>query len=192
MRKEVNPMDTATKVAAWLFTGLFAGLGLWQMPAEPAPLEAPPASVFEPYVYGEAPAAATRPVEATSSPVDAPAPLDTVKTPKPLTTCSEAAVLALAAGLPHDQLDTALKVAVRESRCTSDAYNGLDPMSGSYGIYQINGFWCKPTKYWPTGWLQAHGIAENCEMLFDPWTNTKAMVAIWLNSGWSPWHTAND
>lgn len=185
-------MDALTKTVAWLFAGLFAGLSLWQMPAEPAPLEAPPVTLFEEYEYGEVPSAATRPVKAASSPVDAPTPTNTAESPKPLTTCVEAATLALAAGLPQNQLETAMKVAVRESRCTSDAYNGLDPMSGSYGIYQINGFWCRPSTYWPTGWLQAHDILDDCEMLFDPWINTKAMVAIWLNSGWSPWHTAND
>jgi len=61
-----------------------------------------------------------------------------------VTSCTEVATLALAEGLPPSELETALRVAVRESRCTSDAHNASDPNSGSFGIYQINGFWCLP------------------------------------------------
>jgi hypothetical protein len=105
-------------------------------------------------------------------------------------TCEQVAVLALAEGLPQDQLETALLVAVRESRCTEDAYNGTDTNGGSFGVYQINGYWCLPNTYWPTGWLQAKGILETCDDLFNPTINTQAMVAIWRNSGWLPWNTA--
>jgi hypothetical protein len=110
--------------------------------------------------------------------------------PALVTTCAQVATLALAEGLPPSELETALRVAVRESRCTSDAFNASDPNGGSYSIYQINGFWCRPSTYWPTGWLQAKGIVETCDDLFDPTTNTRAMVAIWHNSGWLPWTTA--
>lgn len=111
--------------------------------------------------------------------------------PALVTTCTQVASLALAEGLPQAELETALRVAVRESRCTSDAFNPHDTMGGSAGVYQINYFWCKPSTYWPTGWLQAQGILDTCDELFDPTTNTKAMVAIWRNSGWLPWKTAN-
>ena len=115
----------------------------------------------------------------------------TTTLPALVTTCSQVATLAVAEGLPQTELKTALKVAVRESLCTSDAFNATDTMGGSAGIYQINYFWCKPSTYWPTGWLQAHGILQTCDELFNPVTNTKAMVAIWNNSGWLPWKTAN-
>lgn len=105
--------------------------------------------------------------------------------------CSQVATLALAEGLPASELETALRVAVRESRCTSDAFNALDAHGGSYSIYQINGYWCQPNEYWPNGWLQEKGIVETCQDLFDPVTNTRAMVAIWRNSGWLPWKTAS-
>jgi hypothetical protein len=111
--------------------------------------------------------------------------------PALVTTCTQVATLALAAGLPPSELETALRVAVRESRCTSDAFNSYDTNGGSYSIYQINGYWCRPNQYWPTGWLQAKGIVETCDDLFDPVLNTRAMVAIWRNSGWLPWKTAN-
>lgn len=125
-------------------------------------------------------------------PASIPATTTTTTTmPALVTTCSQVATLALAEGLPPSELETALKVAVRESRCTSDAFNAYDTNGGSYSIYQINGYWCQPNKYWPIGWLQAKGIVETCNDLFDPTTNTRAMVAIWRNSGWLPWTTAN-
>jgi hypothetical protein len=115
----------------------------------------------------------------------------TTTLPALVTTCTQVASLALAEGLPPSELETALRVAVRESRCTSDAFNADDPNGGSYSIYQINGFWCLPNTNWPTGWLQAKGIVNTCTDLFNPVTNTRAMVAIWRNSGWLPWKTAN-
>ena len=114
----------------------------------------------------------------------------TTTLPAYVNTCTQVATLAVAEGLPPTELETALRVAVRESRCTSDAYNATDPNGGSYGIYQINGYWCLPNIYWPTGWLQAKNIVANCADLFDPTTNTRAMVAIWHNSGWLPWTTS--
>ena len=114
----------------------------------------------------------------------------TTTLPALVTTCTQVASLALAEGLPPSELETALRVAVRESRCTSDAHNASDPNSGSYGIYQINGFWCLPNSNWPTGWLQAKNILETCDDLYDPTTNTQAMVAIWHNSNWLPWTTS--
>ena len=126
-------------------------------------------------------------------PASIPATTTTTSTTLPalVTTCTQVASLALAEGLPPSELETALRVANRESRCTSDAFNAYDTNGGSYSIYQINGYWCRPNQYWPTGWLQAKGIVETCSDLFDPTTNTRAMVAIWRNSGWLPWKTAN-
>ena len=114
----------------------------------------------------------------------------TTTMPVLVTTCTQVATLALAEGLPPSELETALKVAVRESRCTSDAFNPYDTNGGSYSIYQINGFWCRPNENWPIGWLQAKGIITDCADLFDPTINTRAMVAIWRNSGWLPWTTS--
>ena len=129
-----------------------------------------------------------RPVSPTTVYVATP---PTTTMPPYVNTCTQVAVLALAEGLPQDQLETALRVAVRESRCTSDAFNGTDTKGGSRGVYQINGAWCMPNEYWPIGWLQAKGIVETCDDLFNPTVNTRAMVAIWRNSGWLPWKTAN-
>ena len=114
----------------------------------------------------------------------------TTTVPAYVNTCTQVATLALAEGLPQAQLETALRVAVRESRCNSDAFNPTDSNGGSYSIYQINGYWCRPNAYWPKGWLQAKGILETCDDLFNPTINTRAMVAIWRNSGWLPWKTS--
>ena len=125
-----------------------------------------------------------RPVSPTTVYVATP-PTTTV--PEYVNTCTQVATLALAEGLPQAQLETALMVAVRESRCNSDAFNPTDSNGGSYSIYQINGYWCRPNAYWPKGWLQAKGILQTCDDLFNPTVNTRAMVAIWRNSGWLPW-----
>jgi len=126
-------------------------------------------------------------------PITVPAPTTTTTTTTtvPVTTCVQVATLAVAAGLPPDELDTAVQIAASESRCTSEAFNATDPNNGSYSIWQINGFWCEPSTYWPQGWLQAHGILTTCNDLYDPMTNARAMVAIWHNSGWHPWTTYN-
>ena len=138
------------------------------------------------------PGNAQAPTETTQVvPASLPPTTTTTTLPALVTTCTQVASLALAEGLPPSELETALRVAVRESRCTSDAHNASDPNSGSYGIYQINGFWCLPNSNWPTGWLQAKSIVSTCADLYDPTTNTQAMVAIWRNSGWLPWRTAN-
>lgn len=124
------------------------------------------------------------------SPVTAP-PVPTTRPIVKTTNCAQVGVLAVAAGLPTTELATAVKIARRESRCWSDAHNKADTVGQSYGIWQLNDFWCRPSKYWPTGWLQAKGILDTCEQLLDPQINAAAMVAIWRNSGWLPWATAN-
>ena len=163
-------MTIALKAAfTALFTICAAGIAL-ALPASPT--SAPSRLVSPTTVY-----------EAT--------PPTTTTLPAYVNTCTQVATLALAEGLPQDQLETALRVAVRESRCTENAFNGTDTKGGSRGIYQINGAWCVPNEYWPIGWLQAKGIVETCDDLFNPTINTRAMVAIWRNSGWLPWKTAN-
>ena len=123
------------------------------------------------------------------NPVTAP-PVPTTRPVIKTTNCAQVGVLAVAAGLPTSELGTAVKVARRESRCWSDAHNKADTVGQSYGVWQINDFWCRPSTYWPTGWLQAKGILDTCEQLLDPQINAAAMVAIWRNSGWLPWATA--
>lgn len=101
--------------------------------------------------------------------------------------CDEWMDLARLVGWPEDQLPKLSYTIFRESRCRPDQHNPDDPMGGSNGLTQINQFWCKPTRYWPDGWLQSHGVLEHCDDLYDPEVSLRASLAIWGNSGWSPW-----
>ena len=129
----------------------------------------------------------TPPVTVSLAPV---VPLTTT-TVKPLTDCQYALQLAQQAGWPLTEMGTVARILYRESACQVRAFNKFDSNGGSYGLYQINGFWCRPSKYWPTGWLQAQGILETCEQLFDPVINTNSAIAIWHNSGYGPWALPN-
>ena len=81
----------------------------------------------------------------------------------------------------------------RESRCTKTAHNPYDANGGSYGLFQINRFWCMPNKYTQRGFLQDNGVLRFCYELFDPYTNGRAFMAIFNyglethDFGWSPW-----
>ncbi len=129
-------------------------------------------------------------------------------TPQPLTVdearllygkCGEWRELALMVGWPAEEWGTLSYVLHRESRCNIGSQNKTDPMSGSRGLMQINGYWCKPTKYSANGWLQDHGILTTCDDLYDPVVNLRAGLAIWLygegkhGCGWrGPWATPCD
>lgn len=104
--------------------------------------------------------------------------------------CDDALQLALDLGFPTDQLGMLDLVLTRESKCQPTAHNTSDPNGGSYGLAQINGFWCLPNSNWPIGWLQAKGILDECSDLFNATTNLRATLAIYNNSGWAPWATA--
>jgi hypothetical protein len=108
-----------------------------------------------------------------------------------IATCDDALQLALDLGFPADQLATLELVMYRESRCLPHAFNPNDPNGGSYSLTQINGFWCLPNSQWPIGWLQEKGILEECSDLFNATISLRATLAIYNNSGWAPWATAN-
>ena len=110
--------------------------------------------------------------------------------------CGEWHDTALSVGWPEAEWPTLSRVMFRESRCSTDAHNKTDPISGSRGLLQINGYWCRPSRYSQNGWLQDKGILSNCDDLFEPVTNLKAGLAIWLygehkhGCGWrGPWAT---
>jgi len=110
--------------------------------------------------------------------------------------CGEWRELALAVGWPAEEWPTLSYVLHRESRCNIGSHNKTDPMSGSRGLMQINGYWCKPTKYSKAGWLQDKGILSKCDDLYDPEVNLRAGLAIWQygedkhGCGWrGPWAT---
>lgn len=113
--------------------------------------------------------------------------------------CGEWRELALSIGWPAEEWYTMSHVLYRESRCSTISHYKADPMSGSRGLMQINGYWCRPSKWSKAGWLQDRGILTTCDDLFDPTINLKAGLAIWLygeekhGCGWrGPWATSCD
>jgi hypothetical protein len=109
--------------------------------------------------------------------------------------CPDYYNLAKEVGWPEDQLDRLDFVLWRESRCDPSVHNTKDPAGGSRGLIQINGYWCRKNTYNPDGFLQARGVLNTCEDLFDPETNLKAGLAIYNygleehGCGWGPWKT---
>lgn len=120
----------------------------------------------------------------------APLPTTTLVT-TPITqpdACGEVFNMAKHVGFPEHELATVVAVAYRESRCKPDAFNANDPNGGSNGVMQINQFWCKPSRYWPNGYLQAHGLIKTCDDLFDLEHNMRSALAIYRYSeGWRAW-----
>jgi hypothetical protein len=92
-------------------------------------------------------------------------------------------------GWPTDTkiLERALKIMWRESRCQPSADSGPD-----HGLFQINRFWSS-TESNPDNWLAFYGIAPDHDALFDPETNIRAALALYIYSserngnGWHPW-----
>jgi len=110
--------------------------------------------------------------------------------------CGEWYDLAISVGWPASEWPTLSKVLYRESRCNWDSHNKTDPSSGSRGIMQINGYWCRKSQWSQNGWLQDRGILNVCDDLFNPTINLKAGLAIWMygevkhGCGWrGPWAT---
>lgn len=108
--------------------------------------------------------------------------------------CNEWLDLARQVGWPEAELSKLSYVMWRESRCNPESYNAQDPNGGSRGLVQINGFWCRPNKYDPKGFLQSSGILNECDDLYDPETNLRGALAIWNYGvtthgyGWGPWN----
>ena len=102
------------------------------------------------------------------------------------TSAAQVAAVAVNLGWPVSEYDNLVKVITRESNGIAIAYNSKDPMTGSYGLMQINGFWCKGAN----SFLQKAGLLTSCQMLLDPQVNLRAGLIIFNRSGWSPWRTA--
>jgi hypothetical protein len=120
----------------------------------------------------------------------------TVPAPRPIvimTPCEKVRELARMVGWPKKELNTLVKIAYRESRCTPRAHNKTRNADGSqdYGLMQINDWsWCKPTKYYPKGYLQQKGIIEVCKDLFNPILNLASAYALYeySNNTWKQWN----
>ena len=112
--------------------------------------------------------------------------------------CPQWMDLARSVGWPEEELSKLSYIIYRESRCQPEAWNQDDPTpDGSRGLTQINGFWCRPSKYNPDGYLQTFhpGLLPNgvCSDLHDPEVNLRAAKALYDygvergNNPWTPW-----
>ena len=121
-------------------------------------------------------------------------PKDIIKLPNNML-CPQWAQLASDTGWQEEDLVMLDQIMHRESRCYTAVHHSEDPNGGSYGLMQINAFWCKPSDLYPSGYLQAFGVLENCEQLFQPRINLLSARLIWLyanekhGNGWLPWRT---
>jgi len=109
--------------------------------------------------------------------------------------CPQWAQIAIDTGWQEEDLAMLDHIIHRESRCYSAVHYSQDPNGGSYGLMQVNAYWCKPSDWYPNGYLQAFGVLDNCEQLFEPRINLLSARLIWLYSlrehddGWLPWQT---
>lgn len=169
----------------WMILGYITALfGLSSLPEAPDAsggiVEAPPATI-QTYEYGE------EPIQAQAATTTSTTTTVWVE-PQPKSECEQALQLALNVGWPAEEMATLARVLWRESRCSfGPVHNPDDPMGGSYGLLQINGFWCTPSTQWPIGWLQAKNIITDCDDLYSAEANLIAGLAIWRNSSWHPW-----
>lgn len=113
----------------------------------------------------------------------------------PATKCAEWYPLAMEVGWPDELWPRLSQIMWRESRCLPDAHFDGDPNGGSYGLMQINGFWCRPRYAGDPGWLQAAQVLDTCDELYDPETVLEASLHVYVYSlyqnknGWHPWRT---
>lgn len=109
--------------------------------------------------------------------------------------CPQWAQIAVNVGWREEDLEMLDYVIYRESRCFTMSYSNRDPNGGSYGLAQVNGYWCEPSQWYPQGYLQAFGVLEQCGDLLHPRTNLLSARLIWLyadrkhGDGWLPWQT---
>lgn len=177
---------------------LFALAGLtFDRPSDSRPAEIPPPTTLP--VVSVAQTAPQTPIRPDLGQV-----IPTTTTTLPATKCAEWYPLALQVGWPVEEWPNVAKIMWRESRCRPEAHNGTDPrhgtLLGSISLLQINTYWCTPSKWSEKGWLQDRNILDNCEDLFDPETNLRAGLLIYLYSyekhgfdrRFGPWTTAHD
>jgi hypothetical protein len=87
--------------------------------------------------------------------------------------CAEWYDTTLDAGFSRDDWPAIGIIMWRESRCNPNVHNGSDPNTGSFGLMQINGYWCRGGLR-NLGW----GSGNHCLNMFDPATNLRAARAI--------------
>jgi hypothetical protein len=105
-------------------------------------------------------------------------------------TCTGWVEKARQVGWPEQTLPTLAVILRRESACQPAALGDKDK-GGSYGLLQVHcPTWGTANRYNEIGWLQARGIIETCEDLFEPITNLVAGLLIWHEAkGFGVWST---
>lgn len=142
----------------------------------------PSASIVDP--WAEIPLADPLP-EASERPLPSPQTSE----PAPEGYCPTLVSLARLEGFSPDETALLTRIAWHESRCDEKILGDLD-LGVSWGILQIHGpTWCEPSRYWPSGYLQAALILETCDELLDPAIAVKAARAIVLEAGFEAWST---
>lgn len=148
-------------------------------------------SVWIPWAHA-AEAPRPTPTTTTTTSVLASPKVTTTVTPAIHATHAECAgwlALARQVGWADRDLPTLEFVLWRESRCLPTVYNAKDPNGGSHGLTQVNGFWCRPSRYYPNGYLQHHGVLTTCEDLYAPAINLRAALALYdYSDGWAQWY----
>ena len=166
-------MTLISKTAISLFISVISIFILTPPPAPTADDLAPaPITVWQ----GLEPASPTPPTTVVTTPITQP------------DACQTVFDMARHVGWAEQDLTQLVAIAYRESRCNSAAFNPTDPNGGSAGVMQINYFWCKPSHYYPNGYLQAYGLLSTCDDLFDLEDNLRSALAIFrYSNGWRAW-----
>jgi len=169
-------MTLITKLAVSLFISVTSIFVLHKPPA-PTPAETQPAPIT--VWQGLEPAAPVPPTTVTTTPITQP------------DACQTVFDMARHVGWAEQDLTQLIAIAYRESRCMASAHNTTlnRDKSTDIGVMQINDkTWCKPSKYWPNGYLQAHGLISTCDDLFDLENNLRSALAIFrYSNGWRAW-----
>jgi hypothetical protein len=147
---------------------------------DPGPPPAPSTTTTQTPTTTAAPTTTAKPTTTTAK-----APTTTVKpatttaaptTTQPRKTYTRDEVTAIIASVfPADLLDTALKIAERESNLQPGVRNYC-----CYGLFQI---------HWEShrSWLAGFGVTS-AEQLYDPLVNSQVALALYMRSGgWGPW-----
>ena len=132
------------------------------------------------------------PTTSTATPSSTLPPTTTSTVPAPpAARCPMWWSLARSVGFTDEQMPTLDRIIFVESRCDETQLNTSDPNGGSISLTQINRFWCLPSRYYPSGYLQTVGVLDTCDDLWSPEINLRAALALVEYSrsvGLDDWH----
>jgi hypothetical protein len=171
-----------------LFVTVAGTIGALIVASSPEPHLDPPAApkstIWQAYEYGEIPVEASKAPETS---VEAHSNVEKQSAGR----CLDWSLYAAEIGFKDYEIDILERILWLESRCQPGRVRDKQ-YGGSYGVAQIHApTWCKPSKYWPEGYLQTQGVIMTCDDLFDVRHNIRAAYAIFVYAGRSfhPWST---